>query len=145
MNPPDTGLGPPTSAEQPWVLGGTEAAQHRRHALTLYQKLTTALHHLPTAGSMLETLIHRLQREAITGLMEDLQAVLNGACPHDPRERRGEAIGMYHCPLCGCMVLAGVETHPHQGGCRFGLASIVTFDSTQCHEPDSRVQPGEPA
>ena len=31
-------------------------------------------------------------------------------CPHDPRETTGP-IGMYHCPECGEMVLAGME-HP---------------------------------
>ena len=31
-------------------------------------------------------------------------------CPHDPRETTG-AIGMYHCPECGEMVLAGIA-HP---------------------------------
>lgn len=32
-------------------------------------------------------------------------------CPHDPRELVGQAIGMYHCPVCGEMVLAGFP-HP---------------------------------
>ena len=31
-------------------------------------------------------------------------------CPHDPRETTGP-IGMYHCPECGEMVVAGME-HP---------------------------------
>ena len=31
-------------------------------------------------------------------------------CQHDPKETKG-AIGMYHCPECGEMVLAGVD-HP---------------------------------
>lgn len=34
-------------------------------------------------------------------------------CPHDPREYAGKPIGMYHCPLCGCMCLAGLE-HPKE-------------------------------
>ena len=29
-------------------------------------------------------------------------------CPHDPRETIGP-IGMYHCPECGEMVLAGMD------------------------------------
>ena len=33
-----------------------------------------------------------------------------GKCPHDPRELAGHAIGMYHCPECCEMVLAG---YPH--------------------------------
>lgn len=32
------------------------------------------------------------------------------SCPHDPRQTFGP-IGMYHCPDCGAMVLAGVP-HP---------------------------------
>jgi hypothetical protein len=31
-------------------------------------------------------------------------------CTHDPKQTTGP-IGMYHCPECGYMVLAGVE-HP---------------------------------
>ncbi len=34
------------------------------------------------------------------------------SCPHDPSQRTGPT-GMYHCPDCGCMVLAG---RPH-GAC----------------------------
>lgn len=33
-------------------------------------------------------------------------------CSHDPRQYAGQAIGMYHCPECGCMVIAGVEHTP---------------------------------
>lgn len=32
-------------------------------------------------------------------------------CPHDPCEFAGQPIGMYHCPECGEMVLAGMP-HP---------------------------------
>ncbi|HLF13223.1 MAG TPA: hypothetical protein VJA26_18640 [Gammaproteobacteria bacterium] len=32
-------------------------------------------------------------------------------CPHDPRALAGAPIGMYHCPECGEMVLAGLA-HP---------------------------------
>ena len=33
-------------------------------------------------------------------------------CPHDPRELTGQPIGMYHCPVCGCMVIAATEHGP---------------------------------
>jgi hypothetical protein len=33
-------------------------------------------------------------------------------CSHDPRELKGHPIGMYHCPECGEMVVAGIE-HPN--------------------------------
>ena len=29
-------------------------------------------------------------------------------CPHDPTIYKGLPIGMYHCPICGEMVLAGL-------------------------------------
>jgi hypothetical protein len=33
------------------------------------------------------------------------------SCPHDPKTLTGAPIGMYHCPLCGDMVVAGMD-HP---------------------------------
>lgn len=33
------------------------------------------------------------------------------SCPHDPKQYLGAPIGMYHCPECGTMVIAGLE-HP---------------------------------
>lgn len=32
-------------------------------------------------------------------------------CDYDPKEMAGQPIGMFHCPKCGEMVLAGVD-HP---------------------------------
>ena len=32
-------------------------------------------------------------------------------CKHDPKQYAGFPIGMYHCPECGQMVLAGMD-HP---------------------------------
>ncbi len=32
-------------------------------------------------------------------------------CSYDPREMSGQPIGMFHCPECGEMVLAGM-IHP---------------------------------
>jgi len=34
-----------------------------------------------------------------------------GKCPRDPEHRIGVPIGMYHCEVCGIMVLAGCP-HP---------------------------------
>lgn len=36
---------------------------------------------------------------------------MSSTCPHDPKEFLGQPIGMYHCPVCGEMVIAGLE-HP---------------------------------
>lgn len=33
-------------------------------------------------------------------------------CSHDPKQTKG-AIGMYHCPDCGQMVVAGMEHHDY--------------------------------
>ncbi len=33
------------------------------------------------------------------------------SCPYDPNELVNLPIGMFHCPECGCMVIAGVS-HP---------------------------------
>lgn len=32
-------------------------------------------------------------------------------CAYDPKEMAGEPVGMFHCPECGEMVIAGME-HP---------------------------------
>lgn len=33
-------------------------------------------------------------------------------CPHDPKTLLGEPLGQYHCPDCGCMVIAGIDHGP---------------------------------
>lgn len=30
-------------------------------------------------------------------------------CPEDPRKFKGQPLGMYHCPDCGMMVIAGMK------------------------------------
>lgn len=42
-------------------------------------------------------------------------------CPENPARLRGLPIGMYHCPFCGCMTIAGIDAHPHELGCLVGL------------------------
>jgi hypothetical protein len=41
---------------------------------------------------------------------EDVE-LYDADCEEDPRDLLGQPIGMYHCPDCGTMVLAGI-THP---------------------------------
>jgi len=43
-------------------------------------------------------------------------------CPEDPRLLVGAPIGMYHCPHCGCMQIAGLA-HVHEFDCWLGLWS----------------------
>ena len=31
------------------------------------------------------------------------------ACPEDPIALAGQPLGMYHCPACGCMQIAGLK------------------------------------
>lgn len=42
-------------------------------------------------------------------------------CPERPEVWLGSPMGMYHCPHCGCMVIAGFEVHPHEFECWLGL------------------------
>lgn len=44
---------------------------------------------------------------------------LHVECPHDPQALAGKPIGQYHCPECGCMVLAGIPHIPHDDECEF--------------------------
>ena len=44
------------------------------------------------------------------GLLEEGDSQ-NKHCSHRPEEYLGQPIGMYHCPLCGQMVIAGL-LHP---------------------------------
>lgn len=39
------------------------------------------------------------------------------ACTYDPRPLLGAPMGMFHCPECGCMVLAGMEHGPCEEIC----------------------------
>lgn len=55
--------------------------------------------------------IMKLTREELHQLV-----VIEGNCPYDPRSLKGAPIGMFHCPLCGTMVLAGVVHGPINEG-----------------------------
>lgn len=57
---------------------------------------------------------------------DEILAVTEGLyfnCPEDPRRLAGYPIGMYHCPHCMCMVIAGLDHH-HEFGCWLGLADF---------------------
>jgi len=40
---------------------------------------------------------------------------MTSKCKHDPRQYLGYPMGMYHCPECGEMVIAGLD-HPDYDG-----------------------------
>ena len=48
------------------------------------------------------------------------------ACPEHPEHLLGAPIGMYHCPFCGCMQLAGYRHFPHEVDCWMGLWDGIT-------------------
>lgn len=72
------------------------------------------------------TFVERLVVEWLDDLLELLTAIVRRQCPERPERLRGAPIGQYHCSYCGCMVLAGMAGHPHDQGCRLGLAPIET-------------------
>ena len=39
--------------------------------------------------------------------------IMSDDCPYEPQHLLGVPLGMFHCPLCGEMVVAGVP-HPRQ-------------------------------
>ena len=46
--------------------------------------------------------------------LADDPELLSWPCPEDPTELAGQPIGMYHCPYCGEMQIAGMEHVPPQ-------------------------------
>lgn len=45
-------------------------------------------------------------------------------CPEDPEKLVDQPIGMYHCPWCGCMQVAGLP-HMHEIHCYLGLDFVM--------------------
>jgi hypothetical protein len=46
---------------------------------------------------------------------EEVEELLPANCKEKPEKLLGEPIGMYHCPDCGAMVMAGI---PHPDLCK---------------------------
>lgn len=44
---------------------------------------------------------------------EIAERISKDQCPYEPERLQGVPLGMFHCPLCGEMVLASVP-HPRQ-------------------------------
>ena len=42
---------------------------------------------------------------------EETDELFPSGCNEDPEKFKGQPLGMYHCPDCGAMVMAGVK-HP---------------------------------
>lgn len=51
--------------------------------------------------------------------MADLETTT--VCPEHSEDLVGAPMGMYHCPACGCMTVAGLPHFPHTVGCDLGL------------------------
>lgn len=57
-------------------------------------------------------------------------------CPHDPKPLLGLPLGMYHCPDCGMMVLAGMP-HPPRDPSMEGSCNICHIPWLDCKCPAS--------
>lgn len=55
--------------------------------------------------------------------LESYGASLRDLCDYDPVPLAGLPLGMFHCPDCGCMILAGVP-HPPCDPDFCGLAGL---------------------
>ncbi len=62
----------------------------------------------------------------VCGRCYDAAPVFRASCAHKPESLVGEPLGMYHCPDCGAMVLAGL---PHLPLCeRCNTRTHPSFD-----------------
>lgn len=98
----------------------TPAEQHRNQAVKAREKLRQSLAAYPSSDGG-DTFVDRLCKASLEGVIADLTAVIDGKCPEDPARLLGAPMGQYHCPRCGCMVVAGMDGHPHDEGCWYGL------------------------
>lgn len=55
-------------------------------------------------------------------------------CRERPELLAGRPVGQYHCPQCGCMVLAGMPHLPHDQGCAYGGAPDPVYDGPTAEE-----------
>lgn len=53
--------------------------------------------------------------------MTDTVTIKARRCPFDPNVYAGQPIGMFHCGLCGCMVIAAMD----HGVCVPGLCPAI--------------------
>ena len=52
----------------------------------------------------------------------EVDELFDSVCVEKPEELKGVPIGMYHCPDCGTMVIAGV---PHPQICKQCLNKLI--------------------
>lgn len=74
---------------------------------------------LPPEGN--RSTVDRLLEDWLAALSVDLESVITGVCHEDPTKYVGSPMGQYHCPACGCMVVAGMAHPPCGESCRLGL------------------------
>lgn len=75
---------------------------------------------LPNVGDSITTAGHVITKVGDFGV-EDIEFLDGFAlvderiirCSEDPRKLAGQPIGMYHCPGCGCMLVAGLPHLAH--------------------------------
>jgi hypothetical protein len=101
----------------------TPAAEFRVEALRWRERFARMLEETPPADDPAANFLNQLVRQVFIGAIHDMDAIVSGECPEDPRRLEGHPIGQYHCPRCGCMTLAGVS-HMHDDGCWLGLNEV---------------------
>lgn len=102
----------------------TEAEQYHREArdtLDTYAASLRGLQNFYKHSGLQPHFVDRLIMVYLEKVVADLTSALAGECPEDPSRLKGMPIGQYHCPECGCMLMAGWEEHPHERGCMLGL------------------------
>lgn len=97
--------------------------------------LTQQLRRYPPDGRVSRNFVNRILRQALASGIETINYALAGTCPEDPEMQRHAPIGMYHCPWCGCMVIAGRPHTAHDDGCFLGLDDIPPVPPVLRHVP----------
>jgi hypothetical protein len=71
---------------------------------------------------------------ADTKKFDTMKLTKEGGCPYDPIPLAGLPMGMFHCPTCGCMIIAGWEHGECDiDECEYGVVIDYLFLDT-CEE-----------
>lgn len=74
------------------------------------------------------------EKQGLCGRCHREAELFPAVCREKPEQLRGQPLGMYHCPDCGAMVLAGIPHPPLCGRCLCG-------DQPMFGWPQTTVQP----
>lgn len=120
----------------------TYAERNRPELIRRRDYLRTLLDTFPPYGHRSQNFVDRIMIDTVTAGINALEVALRGACPEDPRQLRGQPIGNYHCPWCGCTCLVGVDhgATGHDDGCQLGLNEVPVMIPNN-GSPVTRVEP----